>query len=1039
MEKIRILKTELTSIGFNINIFVDSLLHVGESIPGLLFDPIEAWSSAELFQVIIRDRQLFTFEAKDIFIIRQLLATGYFVIEQSQDDEQNVEIEALSTAIIRPRDVQIKSDAARIRLDRIALGTLHNIPANKDFEVKRIASSPYYEFHIGKLDDVELRQLLTKAEMLYDVKLARPYIDSQPSRKVETFKYDPVKILSTANPYNVGSLNKYFRNKLYCEPTKSFDIFMSRLYFSGLLEILRELVNKKDAKIDMFLESNDRRKIAKNMKFEIYERMNERTNLFNLLVNKMKKSVKSYESILEKISTLGVSDIATLMSVVTKADRDKLAKLINVGLPAINNCSHNAAFQIFYNTRNKEEKYSELASLKSEYIRHDEVNHVFRCKKCDQFLYCEHNVAFDNAATVGLRVPSETKGTIAEQFRNTLLADSNGTVFCKYCGEKIHRYENDEIIDGSIFNAMVHARSLESNGTSELSIVKNESYSAIRKVLDSFIFKYEINRTALIRDIQNIILYFVLNDLSTLRIKAEDDHFNGYAQMVSAVYTFIYMMDLYTRDPNILMKDTKSGTKLNINEYASEFANRVSQLYRYVTSDPELLSKIIKSAYVTMRSESRSEISIITDKDIALQIVGNPYFKFLYYLYNIEKPTGKTLDVANAFHNIVKSDITKEFFLVRAYAPTAAKWKDGFYKFLAETYDLNINFTNPSNSIFIDSVETQYDPTTLYRRLAVIEKRESLNRKLIYRDILFRNEKRTVFKAMPVCYVYDDSLNAYEWVPVIENKKAVDYVSGDAKLSKIKCDDAKSAALLSRISPDKRTRPLGKFKIEKVTTIKEEVGYHKDIPFSIIKKIGQSFSINQVKYIGLSGGVSYPDFNKGSIPLPIPYELGAMKLESYIKYFIRQYNSLKYNSSRNDNLKYFEQSGLLSKISQYTPDHFPDLNPSKLFATMKSSIKDRYVQMQEYFIDSIDKLLKSGDPVLRLFVVETATAILNIDKTYCTSETYIAENSDAVIDDEDAIGNNDQAEEVDEEDEGFVDTDYIDYEENEDEEHDPVM
>ena len=1028
MEKIKILKTELTSLGFNINIFADILTHLGDYIPDISIDPIEAWGSAEAYQVVIKDRQLFTFDAKDIFIIRQLLATGYFMIEQNENETH-----------MRMRDnVKIDSNTIKIRIDKIAYGSIHNVPANTDIEVKKIIGSPFYNFDTKDLTESSLRKLLTKSEALYDIKLVLPSIDDKLNyaNKSSKFKYEPQEVVATVNPFNVGVLNKYFQQKSNCLPTKSMDIFMSRLYYGGLLEILRELVNRKEGAIEKFMTQNENIKFVRSFRQKSYERLYQQTNLFNRLVNMMKKSAKSYETILEKINTLRVTSIRSLMDVISKTDGDKLTKLIDVGLPVINNCSHNNAFQPFYAARNKKDKYAILEGLKSEYVRHDEAGHVFRCKKCDQFLYCEHTIEFDDAATIGLNIPSEIKSKIADKYHDLMISDVNGTVFCKYCGEKIHRYQNDEIVDGSIFNAMSHARSIEGDSLSELSIVKNESFIAIRKVLDSFIFKYDINRMALMRDIQNIIMYYILNDLTTLKIKAEDEHFESYAQLISAIYTYIYMMDLYIRDPNIIMKDTRATPKLNINEYAAEFANRVMQLYRYVTTDTERVSKMIKNAYLAMKNQFRGEVNVITDKDIAMYTINNPYYQFLYYLYCMEK-RDKKRDMADAYHHIIKVNPAKEWFLNGAYSPSSAMWKSGIYKYFAETYEMNLNFESKYN-VFCPST-VQYDPTMLNNRQKVIDKRVHDIRRLRYRNLMFRDEHMEVFKAVPACYVYDDSLNMFEWEPVIENKKVVDYVSksgeSTAKLSKLKCDLAKSDSIIGRVSPDKRTKSFGKPKVEKAIKLENESDQHRDIQFNIIKKISQSLSPNQLKFIGQSGGVTFTEFNKGNV-LPTDYFLCMLKLDSYIKHFIRRYNSLRYNVNRSDNLKYFEQAGIISKIQQYTIDRFPDI--TKFLDKPKIDSKNRYVQMQEYIVKVIDILMKANDPILRLFTIEVITEILNIDKTYCISSTFVAESNDTTIDDEDAIGNNDNVEEANEDDEGFVDTDYIDYEEDVDEEHDPM-
>jgi hypothetical protein len=437
-----------------------------------------------------------------------------------------------------------------------------------------------------------------------------------------------------------------------------------------------------------------------------------------------------------------------------------------------------------------------------------------------------------------------------------------------------------------------------------------------------------------------------------------------------------------------------------------------------------------------------------------MHIIDNPYYEFLYYLYCIEYRATHNKEAPNevdAFRHIIKVDPSKDSFLLKAYAPTSAMWKSGVYQTLANTYEMNINFASRYNNIHITYPNAgdlshmpnyeakEYDPLLLNQRLKMVANRNYEFRRMRYFDTLFYGQGHELFSLMPACMVFDDNLEPYDWKPVIEKGIVIDYDSNGVKLSKLKYDEAKSASIITKLLPDTRTTPKGKFKIEKVVRTTTSLSHQRDIQYSIIKKISTSLSVNQLKFIGLSGGVSAIEFNKGNVLVPIQYNLGSLKLESYIKLFIAKYNELKYNTNRSDKLKYFEQAGLLNKITQYTPERFPDIK-AKDFLTKLSALTnaaDRYAFMQEYIVLIISTLLNLDDPIFRLFVVDIMTYILNIDKLYCISDGYVASTVNNSIDDEDAIGNNDQPEEVDEDDEGFIDQDNIDYEEDVDEEHDP--
>jgi len=370
---------------------------------------------------------------------------------------------------------------------------------------------------------------------------------------------------------------------------------------------------------------------------------------------------------------------------------------------------------------------------------------------------------------------------------------------------------------------------------------------------------------------------------------------------------------------------------------------------------------------------------------------------------------------------------------------------------MANTYEMNVNFASRYNNIHITYPNAgdlsdfpgydkkEYDPSLLNQRIAMTTKRNYVFRRMRYFDALFYGQGHELFSLMPACMVFDDNLNLYDWKPVIDKGAVIDYESNGLKLSKLKCDEAKSSAIINKLLPDKHVKSKGKFKVSEVVKVVAASIQQRDIQYSIIKKISPSMSINQLKFIGLSGGVSLVEFNKGNVLVPIQYNLGSLKLESYIKLFVARYNELKYNTNRSDKLKYFEQAGLLNKVSQYTPERFPDIKTKDFLAKLSTltSASDQYTFMQEYLVLVITTLLNTNDPIFRLFVIETITYILNIDKLYCVSDTYIASTIDNEIDDEDAIGNNDKADVVDEDDEGYIDQDNIDYEEDVDEEHDP--
>ena len=1064
MQKIKVLKSESTIVyNFNPNVYADSLKHLSNYVDIEPISDIDAWSNTEILQSYIRDKQLFSFDAKDIFIIRQLLMTGYFRIDQT--DEFKAEVDEGTIVMKQMRNEKSlnekpSSDSAiNIRIDKIVIGTNYNIPANKDIEIKKITNSQYYDFKIDQSNE-GIKRMLAKSEQLYNILLIVQFLSGS-SHTIKNNINDALrpeiatKMLSiTTNPFvNLTELNKYLSSTFSAKSSELLDVFIGQLHFSSNKDIIRELVYNKTNSTSIYL--NEIRKLYKQRKEENVRRVYESLNMFNRLYNIMLKSPKSYETIINKIKANNILTIEKLKHFISKDEYTKLSKLIEITIEPPNNCTHNRDFRKFYSTRNKDEYFDEYNSLKNEYIKHSEAEHIYRCKKCNGYLFCEHDLEFAESASGSLVVPSLIKEKIAEKFRDTSINDAYGTIFCKYCNGKLYRIQNDEIIDGSIFNALSHARELDNNNTTELPVAKNETYIAIKRVVGDFIFKYDFNAVTLVKNIQKIILTHVLSTLGSMKYSVGDDNFEPYAQLLGAIYAYIYMYDLYVKDKNIVMRNNESTQKLNINQYAKTFAEKILQQYSNVITDPKRLESMITNAYVVMKSEMRVHIDEVTEKDHVFAIIGNPYYKFLSYLYSIERiaEAKSELNEADAFVQIVKSQKPTIFnFLVGAYSPKSSIWKNELYKPFADSYELILDFNNPSNYFqirfqhqsslfdFEGFEQKEFDSTLSDKMFANSKANKYQIRRQLYLDVAYDAKPREIFKATPILYSFyiaDGKLVPYKWEPLIEKGKIKDFISDKVLLSKLKYDEKLSQNIMNMLSPDKRNKPLGKLtqdeaKVEKKnTTIKQ-----RDIQFSVIKKVNQSFNINQLKFIGQSTGITIGEFMKGNVLIPTQYEICCLRIQYYVNYIIRRYNNLRYNTNSTENLHYFERTKLISKIDTYKESKFPDINIADIINYKYINLQDLYERYQEYLVDVIKLLLSTNDPIMRLFIVDEISKILEIDKLYCTSDSIGAGDMEA--DDDDAVGNGDQAQEIeiDENGDDFVDTDNIDYEMDEDEIHD---
>jgi hypothetical protein len=1043
MEKIEILKTQNISTGFNINVYANMIEGLDLDI-----DPTNIWINAEQILHDIKEEQLFDEDSKDIFLVRQLLSTHYFAIDQ--EDEEGDKVSAAPFAI-SARNIKVgKDDSIKIRIEKITLGSRYNIPANVDISISKITNTPNYNFQIDQ-SNAGLKKLLRKSRQLNTIKSFAKDVRQPVIRNGKSASIIVPTITNNNNPFsNLTEVNKFLKKIYGAVSSNDVDIFIEQLKSAGIIEILRELITGKVEKISKFLTSDIIRRDMNKLSAMVLDQYNDRHNQFNRLVNIMRKSAKSYTGILNLIAAKNIRTVDTLLPQLSKEDKSKISKLLEVKINVQNNCSHIESFRKFYLARKKDEFFDELEGLKH-YIKYDNIMHIFRCKKCDDFLYCDHNIDFANAANEYMQLKSETKEKIAEKYKDNMAIDLEGTIYCKYCGEKLYRQQNDEIMDGKAFNALVHARSMEMDNNSELPILKNESFGAIRRVLDDFIFKYDFNKFSLIKSIQSIILDHISKLLIKLKITINDENFNMYTQMLTTVFTYIYMFDVYSKDPKIFLRDSREARdKLNINKYASMFGDKIMAQFKRIVNEPKRLQSYIESAYLALKYEMRTEIDVITEQDIAFYIISNPVFRMLYWFYNIEKSTDrKHINEIEAYRGIVltpKPTITN--FWNNAYAPTSSFWKRPGYDLMASVYHVNLDYSNPCNYIhrvtpnmqFPDDLygyeRQEFDPT-----LSDILRKYDINRNRIFRrinywnNILIESKDPYLPKLVPISFIYDMEGKQYNWKPVFNDKHiVVDYESDKTLLSKLSArkdlKDDEIAKKLFTVSPLKVLyNPL---KYQKIVIPKSAVK-HIETQFNFIKNINSNFNINQVKFIGQSEGILQNEFMKGNVAVPVQYNVCINRLNYYIYYFISKYNNLKYYPGSIKNLHYFESTNTLSSIQKYTPDVFPDINEGilKTFNTDEPQIY--YEFLQTYFIEMIITLYNAKDRVINRFLIDIVTEILNMDKLYCKSDSVVIEGVE--IGDEDVIGNNDNAVEVNEDDEGFVDQDAIDYDQDPDEIH----
>jgi hypothetical protein len=999
--KINVLKADIHDIGFAVSVFAANIKSL---LPNLDANIVDDHAKAISGQIIHEQR--FKKLSSDSTTIEQLLAIGFVAIDDT------------STKVLTSRSDTYVSESTRIRAADIVRGLVKNYPPNVDLHIVKLANDIY---KLANLAD--LSGLLTQSKFIYDVLKFKPFIcTKQPLLKTLPWTFTPTeqKMPFAANKC-FDLANKYI-NKEYGGGNLNFSnlaIFMQQVVSANLAGILY-CQSEKYANIILARQiqysGQDKFKLAvtKNM----YDAINE----FNFIYNKISQDDTYYKSIIKKIKDFKINNVANLKVYLNDKELEKIAA---IKISKQNTfCAHVQAFAGFHalltkQFRNIKEVVRTRISELSDYIEY--TGKVANCKKCKEFLFCAHSIE-----CVGMSYDEKDK--ILEPYKSGV---SEGLVFCKYCKEKLLRIYDETALDSNMFNIIAHARALDRENENELPILREICSSSINHVLSSFIFKAEVSKAKLQKELLKIIAPPVTIQLHKLNLQFDSKEYHVHARLIAYVYTFVFFMETFLNDANIILRGTEKSQK----EYLNYFGTSAMTKFQEVVSDTSQIRKYMLLAHESTKSIERVKSTYTTKADVAVSIMNTPIYNFLFNMYRIEAIQTNTAAVsiteADAYNSIVYiKDARPESFIYDAYEPTSAFWKGSI---LRDSYEYLLAFASDKCSVH-NTFAIEFVPDDLPNYKAAAFNKSIADKLFAYTDNINKhrliksyteyvaikfNYKDLMAKMLPVNYVFDDKGQRRQWAVDIKDGRAIGLAAAGLKLSD------KMPAAVVKLLRDKKLAPNNN-QAAILPPEQKDISINKN-RYDVILKINKKYDIGKIEFIGQSAGVPYNEFIKGNV---IKSDIRVAKLHGYILRLIKNYNMLRYRPALFE--AYFEKKDDILNIEQGT---FPDI-ASGQFLQAYATIKPVWAQdniykfLQDYLLGTLEILAAANNKVLLNFATANLDDMFNADVAYSLGTA--TQSLKLEVQERDLIGDEDGEAAASKDDSGFLNIDDVDYDQDED-------
>lgn len=1036
--EIKINKTEVRDVGFNYIVFMNELELIDRDL-----DKIQLEYLAGIVSNYIKFYGLFNMKSDDTNQKIQLLTTEYVGIYDVDKE-------------ILVKKSESKKQLIKFSLPVISVGVIRNYPKNTDLVVDKLYNTRY---NFRNLENI--KKTLSQAKHLFHILATFDYMNTltihpmltAKSTKTINFVGENTQVPFSIKSENAQQIKNYFDKRYINIDFNNVDIFIQTLKDAGLLSILHH-INGDSAKINKILKQKEYEIQAELYYDAIKRKYYKNKNSFNRLYIMLKAESSSYKSILSKIEKYSVNNIEELKLVITDKEFNTIVKLIEVKVQPTNECAHNNEFIRFYrliemNYRGVREDLDEELTKLKDYI--SIKNHIASCTKCGQFLFCQHNIDF-------LAADYKTKMELVTKYSGEVV--DMKVSFCKYCGQKIYKDETEEIMTADRFNAILHARAMHLQKTTEFPVIMSNIYSTVRRVIGMFKYKYDINVNVIAKDIQNIITTYVTNRVHRLKVTVEDENFDIIVQKYAFIYAVIYMMDIFVKDGKVTLDAVRKKDKV---QYANYFGKLIYEKYRKVIVDNRELTTDMSTAYIDLNPEIRTELIYNTGKQNVIEILQDQIYDFIYLMFNLEKMLSANVrfSAIDAYKFIVKlPNPTLETYLQDVYDPTKSasvqKSKAEIYK---KSYEYIIDFNSPKNYLnrfyilknIVDIIEFpnhkrhEFDGSLA----AELQKYNDWSRQYVLKCKylnLFKGiaNMPSIFISNIVGEFISENGNFAIWKPEFgKTKRDIKDYYYEENGKKVKLSESAKLDIKKILDIRQKDIKAPKFKTQKTVNLNVKIKdqeykytFNKGI-FNSIVKVFNNIDMNIFKYMGRSSDVFYFEFVKGNISPELDLYIGVYRLNYYIMFLINNYNSLRFRHTDRSNLIYFETDKLKSKIGQYKLEDFPDIESGNFIKTFNSisqnwNKEDIYNYEQEYFINTMLKLSAKKDDLIDNFLDLTINKIINIDRLYTKYDPKsVSVDSQNYENDQEVEQLFHDKEDIDEDAEDYVDPDEVDFEQDE--------
>jgi len=895
-----------------------------------------------------------------------------------------------------------------VRPNIIVQGINRNYPKGRDLVIKEYKNWKYI-FSEKALSDPKLLQ--KKLKMLYYINrfISQHPPANQSYSKIENVKF-PVLKYYPLDQFNIPINPEYEKqvNKIL------YPFINTQVDFSDSLKLQHQLSGLGLESVFYYMIDSDLINVKKNTKsiatelqrgYFIQEQFSEvlleRSEMIRIK-QIIEKEINNPKEYLEIINKFNVNNMNELKKYLPKPKFQKLKQLVQPRLIIDSRMckAHTNLLQELIKLRNN--SYPDIKTAKQildelQKMSTKSSNNQFECNTCHQVILCDHTVHTINTIY-------ETNKNIRSVNLNEFRGETDGNItYCRYCKEKLLVNQLNVIMENKNFEDIQRTREIQASGKTDLSIFGSFMYRGVRMGVSEFRFKYTFSESNLIKSINNLIGPYVYDYI--VKRKIVPDNIPYHATMFGYIWTIVYIMFIYLKDPNIYIPKQNIKTR---KEYGTYFKKLIMKKFNNQI-DKKKTELALQQAFINLGSEYKVEINYVTGKYNTLIIANRMLYIMLYRLYTFENKIIRTVDkspymfLPEIINPEKYKNINEVNFWIKPTIRPKEKLNIAMFDYLIDTskkankvYDIDFPYelpdaTNLENLKFDKTVENEileYDKKSNFRKF--------FDR---YYPQLVTPAVGRFKDSFPAYYIYDESGNIIKWMPTLVTKKQIknkitnhgNFVNEQKeitftheKLDLFKMEeptrpniqkliDTRNKKLNYKIKSWKLLKPLKPPKFELNPDYKF---IFKEKSLGIVKKINQQkYNINIFRNLGNSEGHKIIELKNDQISNPnfLDNDIRISKIKSYIEQLIINFSSLINNPSLMENSLLLEKLGKtpadIDKLKKINLSTINDDNYwSKLSEISNWKPQDQYGWLKMFLTEAINKILTSYPDIGKMFL-----------------------------------------------------------------------